>query len=109
MSKSATVHAKVLRSHPDISAHPGESIELSREKFDHYAEKGAFFGEITAKEAKQADSATETATAPEAAERAVAPVVAPAVVAETTETRAKAPKTAEKAPKVDAKAPKTVE
>lgn len=94
-----TVHAKVLRSHPDFSVHPGEITELSAEKFDEYAEKGAFFRKATAEEVKAHESALETATAPPATERATLPAGAPKTPAEAAKTLEKGAKEAEKAHK----------
>lgn len=94
-----TVHAKVLRSHPDFSVHPGEVTELPTEKFEEYAEKGAFFRKATPEEVKAYESALETATAPQADERAVLPVGAPKTPAEAAKTLEKGAKEVEKAAK----------
>jgi len=96
---SKTVHAKVLRSHPDFSLHPGEITELSTEKFDKYAEKGAFFRKATPEEVKAHESALETATVPKGDEQAVLPVAAPKTPAEVAKTLEKGAKEAEKAAK----------
>lgn len=100
MSKTSLVTVKVLRSHPDFSTHPGEVLDLSRETFDKYAEKGPFFEEITAKEAARAHAATpavETAAAPAVGEMAVPPAAG-------VKTAADAAKAVEKATHSTAKA-----
>ncbi|MGY3091089.1 hypothetical protein ACVWYF_004153 [Hymenobacter sp. UYAg731] len=105
---SQSVHAKVLRTHPGYTAHPGEIITLTRAEFDKYAESGPFFEESSAKEAAAAHAQTETATAPAAAETAVVPatgVKTSADVAKTLEKGVeKAAKTAHKGTETGSKA-----
>ena len=96
---SKTVHAKVLRSHPDFSVHPGEITEMNAEKFEKYAEKGPFFRKATAEEVKAHEAALETATQPAPTERAMLPAGAPTTPAEAAKTLEKGAKEAEKAHK----------
>lgn len=96
---SKTVHAKVLRTHPDFSLHSGEVTELSTEKFEKYAEKGAFFRKATPDEVKAHESALETATVPQDTELAVLPVGGPKTPAEAAKTLEKGAKEAAKAAK----------
>ncbi len=89
---SHTVHAKVLRTHPDFSHRPGEIVEITPETFEKYEEKGGFFAKATPEEVKNAAHQNETATVPQADERAVVPAAIPKTAADAAKTLAKGAK-----------------
>lgn|GEM_PF-4107197 len=91
-----TVHAKVLRSHPDFSHHPGEVVELSDDTFEKYTQNEGFFRKATAEEVEAASATLETATVPQADEQAVVPAAAPKTPEEAAKLLEKGAKKAEK-------------